>query len=240
MKIHTFIRHCNFSSNSVGKNRPIGFSREKCWKNFNVTLNPDVVEKPTVIFDAATIEETKDHFLSSKDNDYDFNLVCLKGGTDGHSFLNVVNHISSLKIDDDDIVYITEDDYLHAQGWSEIMINAFESMEIDYVTLYDHYDKYFLPMYSNLTSTILATGMSHWRTTPSTTNTYACKFKTFMKHLDIHKQFCDLQRGFTRDHDKFTYLWQNGSNLISSIPGYSTHCEVEYMSPVIDWSKYLI
>ena len=46
-------------------------------------------------------------------------------------------------------------------------------------------------------------------------------------------------RGFTRDHDKFINLWEKGSNLITSIPGYSTHMETEYLSPAIDWEKLL-
>ena len=49
-----------------------------------------------------------------------------------------------------------------------------------------------------------------------------------------------IAEGFTRDHDKFIHLWHNGSNLITSIPGYSTHMEVEYLSPTINWEKLLI
>ena len=37
MKIKVFVRHCNFSSNSVGKNKPDWFSREKCWDSLKST-----------------------------------------------------------------------------------------------------------------------------------------------------------------------------------------------------------
>ena len=29
------------------------------------------------------------------------------------------------------------------------------------------------------------------------------------------------------DHTKFLHLWREGSNLISSIPGYSNHCDLK-------------
>ena len=79
----------------------------------------------------------------------------------------------------------------------------------------------------------------HWRSTPSTCNTYAAKWKTFKKHWDIHVMYClpeHTHGGY--DHTKFLHLWREGSNLISSIPGYSNHCDLQqYWSPIIDWSK---
>ena len=91
-------------------------------------------------------------------------------------------------------------------------------------------------MYEDLQSKIIATSSVHWRTTPSTTNTYACKLKTLKKHFDIHVQYCDLIEKWTKDHDKFTHLWNIGSNLISCIPGYSTHGETAWLTPLTDWS----
>lgn len=236
--IEIFVRHCNFSANSVGKNRPEWFSREKCFLNL---LNTVGLSKVTVIFDGKVNE---DHFVKKLYNNpprhYDL-WELPGGGNDGASFLNMLNFIynkiHSREIDEETIIYLLEDDYLHHPDWEKIMLEAFNEINVDYVTLYDHKDKYFLPMYEQLQSAIYTTNSSHWRTTPSTTNTYACKAKTLKKHFEIHKQFCDLQKGYTRDHDKFTYLWSIGSNLISSIPGYVTHCETEYLSPCIDWNK---
>ena len=50
-------------------------------------------------------------------------------------------------------------------------------------------------------------------------------------------QVPNLKQVFEDDHNKFTRLWQEGSNLVSSIPGCLTHVETEYLSPVVDWSK---
>ena len=227
--IHIFQRHCNFSSNSVGKTRPEWFTREQCFKNLLDTLTTNT--KLTVVFDG----EPDGHFINNYEG---FELLKFKGGNDGLSFLNLVNYVESLDLPEEDIVYFLEDDYLHQPKWPEVLQEGFDYIGVDYITLYDHKDKYFLPMYENLQSKVLATPSVHWRTCPSTTNTYACRVKTFKKHIEIHKEYCDLERGFTRDHDKFIRLWQEGSNLISSIPGYSTHVEVEFMSPVVDWEQY--
>ena len=228
--IHIFQRHCNFSSNSVGKERPDWFSRENCFKNLVKTIEGRDDVLLNIMFDGTPSE---DHFV----NNYDFKIIKKEGGTDGHSFLNVVNYVKDLNLPEEDIIYLLEDDYMHQPGWIDILTEGFNSIGVDYITLYDHKDKYFLPGYETLQSKIIATKNVHWRTTPSTTNTYACRYSTFLKHIDIHVEYCDLDRGFTRDHDKFIRLWKEGSNLISPIPGYSTHVETPYLSPVVDWGK---
>lgn len=230
MKIKIFVRHCNISSNSVSKNRPDWFSREKCWNNLLATV--DIDTDITVMFDGTLSTE---HFLSNDARNY--KLVCKDGGTDGHSFLNLLEYVHAQNVEDNTILYIVEDDFYHKPGWTHILREGFEYIGADYITLYDHADKYFLPMYEDLQSKIIATPSIHWRTTPSTTNTYAMLSQTFKKHYYIHKEYCDLEKGFTRDHDKFIRLWNEGSNLISCIPGYSTHCETEYLSPTINWNE---
>jgi|TARA_R110000744_G_scaffold88287_1_gene172106 glycosyltransferase involved in cell wall biosynthesis len=174
-----------------------------------------------------------DHFLSKKN----VNKVTEYGGNDAQSFLNLLEYVNKQEYGDDDIIYFLEDDYLHKEGWIDILLEGFEHIGADYFTLYDHPDKYWLPMYEELQSKVIATPSVHWRTTPSTTNTYACKFKTLKKHFDIHVQYCDLVAKWTKDHDKFTHLWSVGSNLISCIPGYSTHVEGNMLSPTINWEK---
>ena len=88
-------------------------------------------------------------------------------------------------------------------------------------------------------SKILVTPSIHWRTTPSTTNTYACKSSTLNNHFNIHIKYCDLVDKWTKDHDKFTELLNNGSNLLSCVPGLSTHVETQFLSPIIDWEETL-
>ena len=129
-----------------------------------------------------------------------------------------------------------EDDYVHRPGWDKILLDGF-NLPVDYVTLYDHGDKY-QEMYKNFMTKVLHTELSHWIPTPSTTNTFAVKFKTIKEDQNIHRYF---STGFepSADHNKFLELHQKKRILISSLPGYSTHAHKEFLSPCIDWSQYL-
>mgnify|MGYP001292855669 CR=1 FL=1 len=235
-KIEIFVRHCFYSSNNVNKNRPKLFSQELCYKNLLRTIDWEGEDSVNVTFilDVGN-RNGKKHFIEEGTN----KVVEIDAGNDAKSFLGMVEYVENLDLDDDTIVYFLEDDFFHNDGWVNIMREAFE-VGSDYVTLYDHKDKYFLDLYDDLESQLFHTKSVHWRTSPSTTNTYAMKFKTFKKHIDIHKKYCDLNDGCTKDHDKFMNLWyEQNSSLISCIPGYSTHMETEYMSPCVHWEDLL-
>ncbi len=228
--LRIFQRHCNFSSNSHNKPRPEWFDREKIFDSFISTLDERV--EYTAFHDCGN-GSIEDHFLSKKD----CKSVSIKGGNDAQSFLNLLNYVIKNPYDDNDIIYFVEDDYLHKKGWIDILEEGVNMIGADYFTLYDHPDKYYSPMYENLTSKIIVTKNVHWRTIPSTTNTYACKFSTLKKHFNTHVKYCDLVEKWTKDHDKFTQLWSEGSNLVSCIPGYSSHVESKMLSPTINWPK---
>jgi hypothetical protein len=206
--IRVLQRHCNFSSNSHLKKRPEWFDREKIFDNLVSTLD---IRVEYLAFHDNGNGPIEEHFLDKKD----VNKVSMKGGNDATSFLNLLNYVIKQDYQEEDIIYFLEDDYLHKNGWVDILVEGFTNIDADYYTLYDHPDKYYLPMYETLQSKIIATPSVHWRTTPSTTNTYACKFKTLKKHFEVHVQYCDLEEKWTKDHQKFTHLWSIGSNLVS-------------------------
>jgi hypothetical protein len=231
-KIQLFVRHCHFSQVSGHKNRIEGFSRQKCYQNLLETIDRKQVDV-TFFLDTFYPSSTP-HFVTQQK---EFPVVEIKEGTEAGSFLKLLDHVASLNLNPETIIYFLEDDYLHQEGWSDVLLEGFTVPEVSYVTLYDHRDKYFLPMYQNLEAKLFYTATCHWRTTPSTTNTYAMRLKTLLSHLSIHRQF-SLGRRISADHEKFIELGRQGARLISSMPGWSTHVEEELTSPCVDWEAY--
>jgi hypothetical protein len=228
--IRLFQLHCNFSELSQNKLRPEWFNREKIFDSLMLTLDERV--EYTAFHDSGN-GEIEDHFLQNKN----VNKISEKGGSGAQAFVNLLNHVIKQDYNDNDIIYFLEDDYIHKQGWVDILLDGFNHIEADYYTLYDHPNKYYPELIDKFPTHLFVSPTAHWRTTVSTTNTYACRFKTLKKHFDIHVQYCDLVAKWVKDHDKFTHLWNIGSNLISCVPGYSTHVEENMLSPVIDWSQ---
>src|SRR5262249_45860983 len=146
-----------------------------------------------------------EHFLKKEKN-----VIEIQEGTEAGSFLRLLDHVSNLDLHPETILYFVEDDYIHRPGWLEVLLEGINLT--DYATLYDHKDKYFL--YPGLTSRIFASRTCHWRTTPSTTNTFGCRFKTLLKHLPIHRKF-SMDRSISSDHEKFCQLAAEGAILIS-------------------------
>jgi hypothetical protein len=229
-KIELFVRHCHFSDISVHKSRFPGFSRKKCHDNLMKTLDRKQVN---VTFLLDTFHPTeKPHFITEQD---EFPVVTISEGTEAGSFLQLLDLVTAKKLRPDTIVYFLEDDYLHREGWAEILLEGFSLPHVDYVTLFDDRDKYFRPMYADLQAKLSHTESCHWRTTPSTTNTYATRFETLQKSIATHREF-SLNRKISADYDKFCALRAQGATLISPIPGWSTHVEVEYASPCLTWT----
>ena len=132
--------------------------------------------------------------------------------------------------DDNDIIYLVEDDYMHISGWPIVLQNVYDMYDgVDYVSLYDHPDKY-TQRYQGLSSQILVSNYCHWRTVPSSCGTFAGRVRTFKEDLDIHM-------GSLGDHNKFTLLAQRNRNMISAMPAFATHCVNPWTSPFRDWVK---
>ncbi len=225
-----FYRHCFSSDASRGKERPLGFSREKCYRNFVETVDLELCNV-TLLLDVAK-GKREEHFLAKEDR---FRFIEISEGTEAGSFLRLIEMASSLQREKETIVYFVEDDYLHRPGWCQILLEAFTVSGVDYATLYDHKDKYFYDVYSGLRSKLFITKSCHWRTTPSTTNTYAMRLSTLQDDLNIHRKYSEGKK-ISDDHQKFLALGRRGATLVSSVPGYSTHAEPMYASPCIDWN----
>lgn len=233
--IEVFLRHCYYSKlqELPDRTRASWFNKIKVFENFKNTLNPELVNY-TIVYDEfyGSIDKT---FLSQEEN-----VEIIKCGSETDSFLRTLDIIQSKNLNDDTIVYFLEDDYLHRPGWSEILLEGF-TIGSHYVTLYD----FDLFIASGYLCEIFTTPSSHWRAVPATTNTFACKYKTLLEDLEIHKKHSingikEVEGfHFSKDYDKFWELQQQYRYLISPMPSWSTHCDANHISPVIDWKKII-
>jgi hypothetical protein len=167
----------------------------KEFKRENITVIADNCEPETVEF--------------IKKNSLEFEETHLGNSA---SFLYMIKNIIQ-KHRPEDVVYLLEDDYLHRPGSRDIIL---EGLDIaDYVSLYDHPDKYLLSSnggnsfnYKELHATRLySTKGTHWRETNSTTMTFACRVQTLKSDFNIWKK--NTKTNIPDDFYAFLEITQN-------------------------------
>jgi len=217
------------------KQRPEYFNKRKFFINF---INEFGTKNLIIIADNVTADSIT--FLSKYISNDNIIQTDLKSGA--LSFLKSVNTIIDKykTYSDNTPVYLVEDDYIHRSNSKKVLL---EGLKIsDYVTLYDHPDKYLLPqnggnpyvINGGERSIVYLTETVHWKLTNSTTMTFATKLGILKQDLPIYNKFCDT--GYPYDFQMFLQLLNNGRKLISSLPAYSTHCESGVIAPLYDWS----
>jgi glycosyltransferase involved in cell wall biosynthesis len=192
------------------------------------------------------------------------NIYLTNNGNTGSflASLDIAKRIAEKEgLSDDTIFYFLEDDYLHRRGALQILVEAFRDLKADYVTLYDHPDKYqnlkdpryvwghgMVDIEENgirkpgiiynvgKQDTIYVSTSTHWRTVESTTMTWATTAKNVKEDFeDLWKlhEGKPLPMGGTT----FRMLAEKGKKLYSPITAYSTHAEEKWMSYFVDWKK---
>jgi hypothetical protein len=139
---------------------------------------------------------------------------------------------------DDDFVYFVEDDYLHKKNSKVVLLEGLQ--KFDYVTLYDHLDKYMSPSPNPYVksggekTTVYLTKSCHWKLTNSTTMTFATTVKYLKSDKLIFETFC--QGSIPSDFKLFMELvTQRNRTLGSPLPGYSSHGATAYLTPLTNW-----
>lgn len=160
------------------------------------------------------------------------------GGSSAAGFRIVLNE--ALKLDKSETVYFVEDDYLHLPNSRTVLIEGVERSH--YVSLYDHADKYipasmggnpFIDDDASEVTKVFVTKTTHWKLTNSTTMTFATKVSTLIEDRELWEKF--TVGNYPRDFDCFLALREKGRTLSTPLPGYSTHCEPMWASPLINW-----
>lgn len=215
-------------------------------------IKPEYINNENCLSNAVKVFDSN-NFTVIADNvsDETYNMICkyvkssnivkVSEGSGAQTFNLALNEALN-KLNDDEIVYFIENDYLHRPGSKEVIKEGIE-LGASFVTLYDHPDKYLDPNRGGNKycqggaedTRVYLTQSSHWKITNSTTMTFAAKVKTLREVEPILRKH--TTGTYPRDFDMFLELRENNRILISSIPGYSTHGETAWLTPLIDWSK---
>jgi hypothetical protein len=219
------------SDGSYKKDRLPNATKKYCLDNFLLSF-----PKEEIVIYADNVKDETFEWLSS----YNCDLVRTNGGSSAGGFRIVLS--AALDLPTSDVVYFVEDDYLHRANAREILLEGIERSH--YVTLYDHIDKYipgnmggnpFIGDDGAEETKVLLTKSIHWKLTNSTTMTFATTTDTLREDADIWKKYTNGT--YPHDFDCFLELRQTGRTLISPIPSVSTHCDKQWVAPLIDWEN---
>ena len=150
----------------------------------------------------------------------------------------------ALTYDDDEIVYFIENDYVHKPESQKILEEGFK-LGASFVALYDHPDKYITPEDGGNPycqggaedTRVYLTDSCHWKITNSTTMTFAAKVKTLKIVESTLRAY--TTGTYPQDFKMFLDLRKQGHLLVTPLPGYSTHGETAWLTPLTDWEKHI-
>jgi hypothetical protein len=148
----------------------------------------------------------------------------------------------ALKWEDDEIVYFVENDYLHKQNSPNILKEGFD-LGASFVSLYDHPDKYLDPSRGGNPyceggaedTRVYLTDSCHWKITNSTTMTFASKVSTLKQTENVLRKHTSGTH--PNDFHIFLELRENNNLLTTPIPGYATHGETAWLTPLTKWNE---
>ena len=209
--------------------------------------NENCLANATKVFDNAIWSVIADN-VSSDTNDMiqkyvtrDCILYAEKGN--GAATFNLALD-EALTYDDEEIIYFIENDYVHKPGSQKILEEGFK-LGAPFVAFYDHPDKYIIPEDGGNPycqggaedTRVYLTDSCHWKITNSTTMTFAAKVKTLKIVESTLRAY--TTGTYPQDFKMFLDLRKQGHLLVTPLPGYSTHGETAWLTPLTDWEKHI-
>lgn len=200
----------------------INFINCSDWDNINVIADN---------CDDATIEMLQTHISAGS-------IEQSKLGN-SKSFVHALNRAIQ-ENDDDDIIYFVEDDYLHRKQSKAVIVHGLsdtKEVPVDYLTLYDHPDKYRAEYNFAEDTKVFLRGV-HFKYTISTTMTFAAKVKTLKEDAEYWRYGCKYS--IPEDHRTFVQLGRLKHRKIAvPLPGYATHTETINLAPTVPWKNLI-
>ena len=228
------------SDNGYPKEKFAFATKRFCLENFLQSFEPSLVH---LLVDNTNLKPETMAWVKQMHDTNEFAKLCIhSAGSSAASWREAWEYVHKLPLKDSDYVYFVEDDYLHHPGAQKILMEGLDKGE--YVSLYDHKDKYipaamggnkYIGADATEETRVALTASSHWKLTNSTTMTFATSIGTLKEDEAIWKKW--TLGSYPHDFNAFIELRQKGRSLITPMPGWSTHCEPKWASPLIDWEK---
>ena len=130
---------------------------------------------------------------------------------------------------EDELIYVCEDDYLHTRAAINNMKSIFNSGYEGFYAPYDYPDRYTID--NSKKTELHASIIGHVRTIPSATLTIAALGKTWLQY-----KYELLRAGVFAD-DTWTYKAFAQVGALCPIPGQATHLQDNCITPFINWEK---
>jgi len=214
-------------------------------------VKPNYINNEACLLNALDMFSTEQHdWLVIADNvseetkqmikKYVLNVKYVSVGHGAGTFNLALNE--ALQLEDEEIVYFLENDYLHKLNSDKIIKEGLKTGAA-FVSLYDHPDKYLSPENGGNPycaggaedTRVYLTESTHWKITNSTTMTFAAKVSTLKENEAILRKHTSGTH--PNDFSMFMELRESNKLLITPLPGYATHGETAWLSPLTDWSK---
>lgn len=212
-------------------------NNENCFKNAIKRFPPNKYNWNVL---ADGVSNTTKNLLETYLDKQNIIYVDIKQGS-GYPFFMMLEKMIQ-ESEDDDILYFLENDYIHRENADKVLLEGIH-LGADYVTLYDHPDKYLEPENggnpycrgASEETRVYLSKSCHWKLTNSTTGTFAGSVYSFKRDFEIFKKYTNSKHLY--DFDMFIELRENNRSLLSPIPSYSTHGELSTMAPLINWEN---
>ena len=233
-KIKVYYRLSNSKERKYKKKLP-NATKTHCLKN---CIREFGVKNITVIAD--NINNQTRRFLKNTGVRY----IEVNYGSGARTFRKALN-LAITENNKDSYIYLLEDDFLHLSGSAKILKEGIEKFG-SYITLYDHPDKYInaseggnplIKENSELTR-LSKTDSVHWKSTDSTVMSFATLVSRLESDYELLMKYSANEKGKTRSNGFFTEIkTMKKINVYSCLPGYSTHCEIKWLTPFVNWEK---
>lgn len=217
--------------------RPPYFDKLTCLRSFLLAFRAVRHRASIVFLNDGPVPEDREDLMRRHGT-----VIALPGIGNSPSFRRCVE--SALALRDEAIAYFAEDDYLYLEPALERMMAVFDTVPAaDYVTLYDHLDRYTRRDDARGgMSRIAVAGGQHWRTVESTCMTFGARVRRLRSDRWVLRLGTAPKQ---RPKDRLMWRLLQGQHLfrwkfpkrmlLGPVPSLASHMDTASLAPVVDW-----